>query len=208
MIGTRIASPSPRGLLAAFAILVVAAAAQARPPHLGRGEGPLLDRFLERHADALGLDEATRARVEEVLASSAERHDALRDELEAAHESLRTLLDRDEPDRAAVMAQADVVGSAETALRKHRLGTMLALLALLTPEQRAAMREMRDEARGWRHDLDDLRRACGDDAERLCRDVHRGPARFMCLREHEDELGGACREALESLPPPPHGEPR
>jgi Spy/CpxP family protein refolding chaperone len=49
---------------------------------------------------------------------------------------MKTLLAHDTPDESAVMQQIDSIGLAETEMHKHRLGTMLEIRTLLTPEQR------------------------------------------------------------------------
>jgi Spy/CpxP family protein refolding chaperone len=58
-----------------------------------------------------------------------------------------------------VMEKAEAIGGAETALQKERLRTMLAIRALLTPEQRRELVRIHEEFRaehpklehgGWR----------------------------------------------------------
>ncbi len=58
------------------------------------------------------------------------------------------LLSQDDPDEAAVMQQAETIGKVETEMHKHRLSTLLAVRALLTPEQRAELTRIREEMRG------------------------------------------------------------
>ena len=46
-----------------------------------------------------------------------------------------------------------------------------------------------------------MKQACAPDAERLCRDVGRGPGRVLgCLESHRNELGEACRKKLDERP--------
>ena len=114
-----------------------------------RGGPP--DQFFEEHADELGIDQATldqiRAIVDAARADGRVLHDRVITERRAMHDLLAT----DHPDEAAVMAQADAVGAAMSALRKHRLATMLKIRALLTPEQRTALEKLRQEMGPWRH---------------------------------------------------------
>jgi Spy/CpxP family protein refolding chaperone len=115
-----------------------------------RGPPPFED-VLERHADRLGLDEATRAKVRAVAEAARPEGDRLREDLHAAHGEMRALLGQDAPDEAAVLAQAERIGAAETALQKQRLRTMLEIRALLTPEQRAELVKIHEERKGhWK----------------------------------------------------------
>jgi hypothetical protein len=42
-----------------------------------------------------------------------------------------------------------------------------------------------------------LKKACGADLERFCKDVKRGEGRKACLRTHLQELRPSCAEALK-----------
>jgi hypothetical protein len=42
-----------------------------------------------------------------------------------------------------------------------------------------------------------LKKACGPDLERFCKDVKKGEGRKACLRTHQQELQPACVEALK-----------
>jgi Spy/CpxP family protein refolding chaperone len=121
-------------------------------PAFGRRHGPPpFEDVLERNAERLGLDDATRAKVRAVADEARPEGDRLREEVRAAHREMRTLLGQDTPDEAAVLAQADRIGQAETALQKQRLRTMLAIRALLTPAQRAELVKIHEERRtGWK----------------------------------------------------------
>jgi len=99
------------------------------------GPPPLGD-VLERHADELGLDANTRARIREIAETSREQEEPLAAQLRALHEGMHQLLDVDAPRLDDVMHQADQIGALETELRKHQLRTLLEIRALLTPEQR------------------------------------------------------------------------
>jgi Spy/CpxP family protein refolding chaperone len=64
---------------------------------------------------------------------------------------MRTALEADAPDEAALMAHADRIGEITTELRKQHLRTLLAVNAQLTPEQREALRPQRGEGGHGRH---------------------------------------------------------
>ena len=136
------------GLLSTGAALAQPGPSHHRGPHHG---GPPLDRFVERHGDRLGLDEETRAAIDAIVERSRAEGEGLREEREAAYRELRSLLEQDMPDEAAVMRQADRTGEVGTRGRKHRLKTQLEIRALLTPEQRRQLVEIRKEEREkWR----------------------------------------------------------
>ena len=120
------------------ATLTLPIAAQAR-----RGGAPRdPDRCIARHADELGVDDATVAKIEEIVAASREEAEPLHDAVRAARDEMRALLDADHPDEAAVMAQSDKVSAARAAMHKHRLATLLKIRALFTPEQRDKLKGM------------------------------------------------------------------
>ena len=132
----RTGMPILAALVAATLTLPTAAQAwRGGAPH-----GP--DRCIARHADELGVDDATVAKIEEIVAASREEAKPLHDAVRAARDEMRALLDADQPDEAAVMAQSDKVSAATAAMHKHRLATLLKIRALLTPEQRDKLKEM------------------------------------------------------------------
>ena len=103
----------------------------------GRAGGPHGDPAarIEQRLAELDLDDETRAAVFEILDGSRGTARELRADLRASHEELAALLAEDRPATSAVLAQADAVGARITALRKQHLSTMLAVRALLSPEQ-------------------------------------------------------------------------
>jgi len=128
--------------------------ATAQPPPGGPREGrPGFDRMLERDADRLGLDTATRDRVREIADAARAASEPLEEQRGALHERMRALLDQEEPDRDAVMRLADRIGAVDTELRKRHLAALLEIRALLTPAQREELvriHEERRDARGHR----------------------------------------------------------
>ncbi len=115
-----------------------------RPPHGHHGPGgPGVG--IAQHAERLGLDEATLAQIEEIGEASRVAGEALGEAMHEARDELHELLRADDPERRAVLKAAERIGDAETALRKHHLGTMLDIRALLTPEQREELVRIHEE---------------------------------------------------------------
>lgn len=115
----------------------LAAPATARPPGPPAHDGEPLEHLVE----TLGLDEAALSKVYQIIDASRANQRELRRKHQDAHQQMRTLLEQETPDEAAVMTQADAVGALRTEMQKHRLRTILQIRALLTPEQRAKLLE-------------------------------------------------------------------
>lgn len=115
-----------------------APAKPAQAPPYGMAGG-----FIERHAEELGLSDETVKAMRETVEKSRKENERLRGQVEKAQEQMRTLLDKDMPDEAAVMAQAEKIGELVTAQRKNQLAAMLKTRAMLTPEQRAQLQQIR-----------------------------------------------------------------
>jgi len=130
-----------------LALAAAAGGAWAEPPPGPRRGPPPIDRMLERHAERLGLDQAVRAEIQRIGREAFEASRALQDERRALRQELRALLDAEPPDEARVMDHAERMGETDTALRKHRLRTLLEIRALLTPEQRRELVEIHEERR-------------------------------------------------------------
>lgn len=141
------AFPIMLALLVASLFLTDVALGEGR----GRGHGGRdPSKMILRHADELGLDERTREEIEAIVAETQPRGEQLSTDLRAAHQEMRALLSADRPDRAAVMEQADVIGELETERRKLRFDAMLRIQERLTPEQRQALRELREKRKAER----------------------------------------------------------
>jgi Spy/CpxP family protein refolding chaperone len=135
-------------MLALTGVLSLTTSAWARDP---KHSGDRMAR-LEEKIDALNLDDATRTTIHEAIDKGQGAQEEIRSQLQKARQDLRAMLRQDKPDEAQVLAQAEVVGGLETAQRKQALHTWLTVRALLTPEQRASLREaMRPHGR-WKHD--------------------------------------------------------
>jgi Spy/CpxP family protein refolding chaperone len=121
---------------AGLALAILPGPALAERPGGGRRPMPSLDRLLERHAERLGLDDATEARIRAIADARRDEGERLAERVRALHGEMHALLDQDAPDTDAVMRQAEAIGAAETEMHKQRLATLLEIRALLTPEQR------------------------------------------------------------------------
>lgn len=123
-------------ILALIGGLSLATTAFARPG--GHGADRLTR--LEERIDSLSLDDQTRTTIHTTIDGAQATLSNLRGQLHDAHKQLRTLMVQEAPDNA-VLAQSDLIGALEAEYRKHTLSTLLAVRALLTPEQRASLRE-------------------------------------------------------------------
>ena len=151
-------------------------------------------KMILRHADEIGLDERTREEIEAIVAETQPRGEQLATDLRAAHEEMRALLSADRPDRAAVMKQADVIGELETERRKLRFDAMLRIQERLGPDQRSALRGLRERRRTEHRAR--VMEACGKEAAAYCPDVAEGRPLGECLRSQRAQLSETCREAL------------
>jgi Spy/CpxP family protein refolding chaperone len=141
-------------------LLGLAAVAVAPAAHAGDGFGlgrrghrgpPPIDRILERHADELQLDAATRESIRAIADRARAEEEPRAEELHDLRDSLRELLDAEAPKLEDVMALADRIGAAETELKKRRLRTLLEIRALLSPEQRRQLVQIFEERKArWR----------------------------------------------------------
>jgi Spy/CpxP family protein refolding chaperone len=147
------------GLLLAAQGFALAAVAQPPGPDPERGDGPPgmrhhgpppIDAVMERHAEELGLDDTTRAAIQEIAARSRLVEQPLTQQLHDLHDGMRNLLETDSPNLDDVMQWADRIGAVETELKKQRLRTMLEVRALLSPEQRQKLVKLFEERRARR----------------------------------------------------------
>lgn len=95
---------------------------------------------LEERIDSLGLNDQIRTTIHATIDEAQTTLGNLRGQLHEAHKQLRTLMAQEALD-SDVLAQSDLIGALEAEYRKHTLSTLLAVRALLTPEQRASLRE-------------------------------------------------------------------
>lgn len=181
------------------ALLLAGAASASSPGHHGPRHGHHgMDEqgFVQENAERLGLAEETRQAIEAIVEDSHARAAALHDEHREARHALKDLLSQDVPDEATVMAQAEELGRIETALSKHRLATMLRIRALLSPEQRSQLLEIRREKHARK---EAVREACAAEIGQWCPDADSSWERMRCLRENEERLSETCAAALEPM---------
>ena len=108
-----------------------------------------MERISEMAAE-IGLDEAQVSEIESIVSESREEGKALREQLREAKGEMKSLMEADPPNERAVMAHIDEVGELKTELKKLKVGTMLEIRSILTPEQFAQFKEIRKEKRAER----------------------------------------------------------
>jgi len=156
---------------------------------------------ISRNIDQLGLDQATKEQIRELLETSADRHRELREERRELRSNLWEMLDQDEPDGEAVMRQAERLGQLETELQKHRLETILRIRGLLNAEQRAALARIQTRERRGRGPRRGPLRRCGADLQQFCSAANAGPALLGCLQQNWAQLSEGCRRGFEGRSP-------
>ena len=92
--------------------------------------------------EKLNLTDEQTKKFEDIHYQHQKKAITMRAEIESARLDLGRLMRADEPDRRAIEAQIDKVSQARVGLEKDRVGQMLEMRALLTPEQRKTWREM------------------------------------------------------------------
>jgi len=151
---------STAALFVAMLVLVTPSSSLAGPPDTtgpGRHGGPPAPpggpppcsdpgTLVERHAERLGLDDATVAKIRVVIDGSRERNEEIRRKLDEAHHEMGGLLSAESPDEATVMRQVEKIGAFEVEEHKNRLRAILEIRQMLTPEQRRELVEIRKEA--------------------------------------------------------------
>jgi uncharacterized membrane protein len=117
--------------------------------------------LLLRRAQKIGLtpDQVTKIR-QEMLGTQARAVD-LRAKIEHAKIEATRLLATDKVDEHAVDAQIDEAAKAAAELHKLRLGTVLRVHALLTPEQRQKLEERKHKHEGPKAGADAARSTSG-----------------------------------------------
>jgi len=194
----------------AVALVSLVGAAAARAPFGGSFHGPRggdhHERFLERYADRLGVDDETRSRIEQKFDASRKQAEPLHIALREAHHELHEMLRAEEPDRDAILDQADRIGALEVELRKLRLTTLLEVRGMLTPEQRAEMVAIHDER--MRSRFEPLMEACDEDVDALCPDVEDPRALMQCMKGKREQLSEGCRDTIRKSHRGHHGRSR
>lgn len=122
--------------------LTPATPAQAKSIHRQLKRRLIPAKLVMEHADALKLTDAQREKLRVVLKDSQSRLVDLRFVLETESQKLLKMLDADQLDAPAIKAQASKVMGLETKLKTEHLSLMLAVHAVLTPEQRAQLKKI------------------------------------------------------------------
>jgi len=125
-----------------LAVLTLSGVGSACPPFASPGSQRDPGLFFEENAEALSLDGETLRSIRSIVEKTKASGDSLHARLRELQEGMRALLDQSAPDESAVMKQADAIGAAEAEIHKQRLGTLLEIRALLTPEQREKLSAM------------------------------------------------------------------
>jgi len=153
-------------------------------------------RFLEEHADELGLDSETRAAIEKIIEDSRERAEANREAGKTDHEDMRSLLQESMPDEKAVMDLVESTSERRLEQRKNRMGAMLEIRKLLTDEQRSELVRLREARRAARGGFGPMR-ACRHELSEICPEAARGRETLQCMSEKWEELSEDCRESFD-----------
>lgn len=120
---------------------------QGRHPRHGKGRPEIQEKMKERHAAfkaELGLTEAQETDLKKAHESAREERHRISTGLRASRAELRTLLEAEKVDEAAVNAKVAEVQAGESALVKLRVDSILSAKRILTPEQQKKLAEARD----------------------------------------------------------------
>jgi Spy/CpxP family protein refolding chaperone len=128
--------------------LALAAVAVAGP----RGGGAM-ERISEM-AEEIGLDQAQVDEIDSILSQSRQEGKAIREQLREARGEMKSLMEADAPDERAVMAHIEEVGELKVELKKLKVGAMLDVRGIMTPEQFAEFKEIRKQKRSDRQQGD------------------------------------------------------
>jgi Spy/CpxP family protein refolding chaperone len=136
--------------------LTVCAMAQEKGPKEGRegGErrkmGPPMEQeglFMRalapdsKWAKEIGMTEEQSAALKKLFSASQTETEATREKMQKLGMEQAELLSKDAPDEAAVLKVVDQLGALRNEMARHRIRQMLAAQKILTPEQRAKLRE-------------------------------------------------------------------
>jgi Spy/CpxP family protein refolding chaperone len=104
--------------------------------------------MLERAVDSLRLDADTQARVDAVFDAARPAERDLGRTLRTRYEALRTMLADPTAKEAAVLAQAESIGTTQTELRKQELHKLFAVRAVLNADQQQQLSQAMQDMRG------------------------------------------------------------
>lgn len=121
----------------------------------GRGQrgfgpmgGPGAEMSAERMRRELNLTDQQVSRLRQMDVERQKKAIRTRADLETRELDLHELLRADSPDRAAVDAKINEIGTLRTQMMKDGMDARLALMQVLTPEQKQKMRQQRERGAG------------------------------------------------------------
>lgn len=134
----------------ALAILLVGGLASVALAWPGGGPGGRGGRgmHLERMLDDADIAPETADKVRSIFEQSREAHRPMRKQIRDAQEKLHDLLDADEPDAAAVIAQADAVGTLIGQAQRMRVSTLLQVRSVVTTDEWHELRQVFEDGFG------------------------------------------------------------
>ena len=103
--------------------------------------------MLKNHAKEIGLTDEQLAQIEKLCTEAEKAMIALRAKVDTLHVDMRNEMEKDNPDRDVVFKLHDEIHTLKGELGKLRLTLMLDIKDLLTPEQRAKCKELREQKR-------------------------------------------------------------
>jgi len=142
-------------LLVALMLSLGTAVALAGPGHAP----PALKRkFMKK----LGLDGKQIKQIDDLTYRADREKLDIRHEIEKNHLDLQQLMSADKPNEAAIFSKLEKISALELKLKKNRIGLMLKIRAILTPEQWEQLQEFQAARQAKRRE------------KRMRRRMHRG----------------------------------
>src|SRR5262245_27894781 len=86
---------------------------RAEAERLPRDTSAQPDRFIAEYAERLGLNQETLVTIRTIVEASRAQGETIRADLRQAYAQMRALLSQEDPNEAAVMQQADAIGTLE-----------------------------------------------------------------------------------------------
>ncbi len=118
-------------------------------------EGPAFEEFDHAHmqqmfGEKLGLSAAQKEQIEKITLDARKKNIATEAKSKIARIELHELMAADAPDQKKLDAKIAELSQAHEAMLRSRVETMLAIKKILTPEQRAKLKELRPFGAGMR----------------------------------------------------------
>ncbi len=127
------------------------------PVRLQRGAGGPREVMAERWLEDLNLSEEQRTQIRAIREGNQAEMQALHDQLRAEREAMHTLMASDATE-AELRSQHDKLQTLHQEVADQRFENMLAVRAVLTPEQRAKLGDLLEERRETRRERRESRR--------------------------------------------------